>query len=157
MTSHDNIVYETSCMGVHTPEIGAKPEQERLISYLPLSHIAGFTLDVAIPAWFTATCPGHFTVYFARPNDLKEGSIGKRLQFVKPTFFFGVPRVYEKMQEKMKAVGANTTGVKKAHRQQVGYKNHDCDTYIRIPLGYRLADSLIFNKVKSALGLEQCK
>jgi len=74
------------------------------------------------------------------------------------------------MQEKMKAVGANTTGVKKmiadwakskglkkAHRQQVGYKNHDCDTYIRIPLGYRLADSLIFNKVKSALGLEQCK
>ena len=41
-------------------------------------------------------------MYFARPNDLKEGSIGKRLQFVKPTFFFGVPRVYEKMQEKMK-------------------------------------------------------
>ena len=32
MTSHDNVVYETSCMGVHTPEIGAKPEQERLIS-----------------------------------------------------------------------------------------------------------------------------
>ena len=45
-------------MGVHTPEIGGKPEQERLISYLPLSHIAGFTLDVAIPAWFTATTPG---------------------------------------------------------------------------------------------------
>ena len=41
-------------------------------------------------------------MYFARPNDLKVGSIGKRLQFVKPTFFFGVPRVYEKMQEKMK-------------------------------------------------------
>merc|ERR1719409_1552026 len=102
MTSHDNACYEASCMFAHVPEIGAKPEQERTLSYLPLSHVAGFLLDIIIPAFFTT--------YFARPLDLKEGTIGKRLQFAKPTFFFGVPRVYEKMQEKIKAVGAANSG-----------------------------------------------
>ena len=29
--------------------------------------------------------------------------------------------------------------------------------YIRIPLGYRLANMLVYNKIKAALGLEHCK
>lgn len=47
-----------------------------------------------------------FTVHFARPYDLKAGTIGDRLRAVRPTMFLGVPRVWEKIAEKMKAMVA---------------------------------------------------
>jgi long-chain acyl-CoA synthetase len=61
--------------------------QDRLFSYLPLSHIAEQMFSVIGPA-----CSGT-PLYFARsaetiPDDLKE---------VQPTVFFGVPRVWEKL------------------------------------------------------------
>ena len=37
----------------------------------------------------------------------------KTLGEVKPTVFLGVPRVWEKIHEKMMAIGQQTTGVKK--------------------------------------------
>ena len=42
-------------------------------------------------------------VCFAKPDALK-GSLVDTLKKYKPTIFFGVPRVYEKMMEKMKSV-----------------------------------------------------
>jgi len=41
-------------------------------------------------------------VYFAKPDALK-GSIVDTLKAVKPTVFFGVPRVYEKIEDKIRA------------------------------------------------------
>lgn len=46
---------------------------------------------------------------------------------VRPTAFLGVPRVWEKMQEKMKAVGAKSSTVRKkvsAWAKDVGLHNN---------------------------------
>ena len=50
-----------------------------------------------------AHTPNKSTVYFARPDALK-GSLPITLKAVRPTAFFGVPRVWEKFEEKMKEV-----------------------------------------------------
>lgn len=89
MLSHDNITFQNSFI-VKTYEL--KQDQERIVSYLPMSHIAGQLLDCYLPVHIGAT------VYFAQPDALK-GSLTKTLQKAKPTLFFGVPRVWEKMQE----------------------------------------------------------
>ena len=56
--------------------------------------------------------PLNSSVYFARPYDLREGTFGERLRFVKPTTFIGVPRVWEKIMEKLKAMAAAAKGPK---------------------------------------------
>merc|ERR1719155_231955 len=103
------------------------------------------------------------TVYFARPHDLKEMTLAARIQFARPTIFLAVPRVYEKMQARMMAVGASITGIKKsiatwakekglqyARNQQVGGSGAK-------PFLHGLADKLILSKARDALGLDKCK
>jgi len=46
---------------------------------------------------------GH--MYFADPSAL-QGSLVETLKEVRPTFFFSVPRVWEKIDEKLKEVAA---------------------------------------------------
>lgn len=63
---------------------------DEIISYLPLSHIAAQMLDMHGP--MATGC----RIYFAQPDALK-GSLGDTLRDVRPTIFFGVPRVWEKI------------------------------------------------------------
>lgn len=42
-----------------------------------------------------------------------QGSLVNTLKEVRPTSFLGVPRVWEKIEEKMKTLGLRTTGLKK--------------------------------------------
>lgn len=67
---------------------------EKTVSYLPLNHIAAQLLDIYIPL-----CIGG-TVYTA-DKDAMKGSLLKTLKEVRPTFFAGVPRVWEKIQEEI--------------------------------------------------------
>lgn len=60
----------------------------------------------------------------ARPDALK-GTLTETLKKAKPTVFVTVPRVYEKMMEAIKSVGAKNTGIKrwisaKARRSATG-------------------------------------
>merc|ERR1719235_1498441 len=87
-------------------------EQERGVSYLPLSHVAGMMVDIVMPVVASAG-PAWCTTYFARNYDLKTGTIKDRLCAARPTIFLGVPLVWEKIADKMRAVGASVTGLKK--------------------------------------------
>lgn len=101
MLSHDNVVVATRAAFLSLPAL-ALESQERILSYLPLSHSAVVLFDMIAPLVGTARRPGNsFTTYFARPYDLKSNLLADRLQLVRPTLFFGVPRVYEKLMDRL--------------------------------------------------------
>ncbi|CAD7942467.1 unnamed protein product [Amoebophrya sp. A25] len=104
MLSHDSICATATGMiyAVDKHLLG----NQRVLSYLPLSHIAGMLADVMLPLVLTARFQKPCSVFFARKYDLSDGTLKDRLTFVRPTMFLGVPRVWEKMGEAMKAAGA---------------------------------------------------
>mmetsp|Transcript_159993 Transcript_159993/g.509467 ORF Transcript_159993/g.509467 Transcript_159993/m.509467 type:complete len:698 (-) Transcript_159993:260-2353(-) len=118
MIHSDAVIAQGAMMS--RPELGISRAWEdgeaRILSYLPLSHIAGGLMDILNPVYSAGHNKWKTAVYFARPYDLKEMTLGLRIQFVRPTAFLAVPRVFEKMQGKMMAVGASITGIKKNHR-----------------------------------------
>lgn len=90
MMSHDNLTWTARIADTY---LNVTPH-DIFISYLPLSHSAAQMIDVWMPMAARAA------VYFADKNALK-GSLVNTLKEVRPTFFFGVPRIYEKIQEKV--------------------------------------------------------
>jgi long-chain-fatty-acid--CoA ligase ACSBG len=153
MITHDNLISEAYMAGLQMPGVCVKEEEERVLSYLPLSHVAGMLVDIIMPLAMTATRPGWQCASFARPYDLKVGSVGDRLRAVRPTLFLGVPRVWEKVAEKMKAVGASTTGLKKTLSTWAKGKSLEHQMNCQLggdgsaPFGHGLA-SVLLNKVR---------
>ena len=152
MISHDNITWTTAniCEGGYMD----LNHTERIISYLPLSHIAAQIIDIhAMMALGGCT-------YFAQPDALK-GSLTTSLKEVKPTFFFGVPRVWEKIQEKMVQIGRETTGIKKmisTWAKGCGAAKTQLNQFGNaggVPFGYGCANSIVLSKIKEALGLQE--
>jgi len=165
MISHDNISYEsntfTTLLG-KSVNWSTTASQERSLSYLPLSHVAGMMLDVVMPPC-ASRGEAWSTVHFARAYDLKAGSLGARLQAVQPTTFLGVPLVWEKIADKIRALGAQSTGLKKKiatwakGKGLARAKLNQIDGAGGTPAFYGLADKLVLSKIKVALGLDQCK
>lgn len=94
MISNDNLTWVSRAfLPVIFGDVDVTAESIRVVSYLPLSHIAAQMLDIHGPLHLAGT------VYFAQPDALK-GSLVQTLQDVRPTHFFGVPRVWEKIEEK---------------------------------------------------------
>ncbi|XP_021403027.2 long-chain-fatty-acid--CoA ligase ACSBG1 isoform X5 [Lonchura striata] len=106
MLSHDNITWTSA----HCSRAGgmqpAEVQQESIVSYLPLSHIAAQIYDL-----WTGIKWGE-QVYFAEPDALK-GSLINTLKEVQPTSHMGVPRVWEKIMEKLKDASAQSGFMKK--------------------------------------------
>ena len=91
-----------------------------ITSLLPFLSMAPLPLDLSsfsfsLPPLCSALLFNSFSgcaVYFCQPDALK-GSLTVTMREVRPTLFFSVPRVWEKIQEKMVQMGRQTTGVKK--------------------------------------------
>lgn len=151
MLSHDNVIWTATICGLH-----AQLERcgDVLVSYLPLSHVAAQILDMFIPLVYGVT------VYFAQPDALK-GTLGDTLKQVQPTVFLGVPRVWEKMQEKMMAAGKVQGWLTRTLVQCAKYIGYHGNISLMhggtVPYGWTLANILVFSKVRKALGLERCK
>jgi long-chain-fatty-acid--CoA ligase ACSBG len=150
MISHDNITWTAQRLAEHA---GLQLTNERIVSYLPLSHIAAQIVDIHGPMAVAGTS------YFAKPTALK-GTIVETLNAVRPTLFLGVPRVWEKFEEKLKAVGAANTGLKKklsTWAKDIGLRgSYAIQRGESTPWGWTIANTLL-KKVKVALGLDQCR
>merc|ERR1719265_2770594 len=165
MISHDSVVVEGEVSAQSSMSIinGFPPEGARILSYLPLSHIAGGLMDLLMPVYFAGVKQKKGTIYFARPYDLKEMTLALRIGFVKPTAFLAVPRVFEKIQARMMGVAATIGGLKKKIATWAKGKGLEYARNLQLggsgaaPSFHGLADKLILSKARAALGLDECK
>lgn len=88
MISHDNAMF--IAQSVRKPLLF--DDNDRVVSYLPMNHIAAQYLDVMVPT------VNRMTVFMAKPNAL-QCSLAETLQYAKPTILLAVPRVWEKFAE----------------------------------------------------------
>jgi len=163
MLSHDNFTF-TAAAALCEIDIN---ESDRCVSYLPLSHVAAQLLDIHIPMLTGAS------LTFATPNALK-GELVETLQAVKPTVFFGVPRVWEKIYEKMKEISSKNSFFKQQlvlYAKSVGHSANltkinaasgstplsQQQQQQQMPYLYSIFERVIFSQVKKQLGLDQTR
>ncbi|XP_062873978.1 long-chain-fatty-acid--CoA ligase ACSBG2-like [Trichomycterus rosablanca] len=152
MLSHDNITWIAHAAG---SAINLDMGENSAVSYLPLSHVAAQVNDMWVSMKFAAA------TYFAEPDALK-GSLANTLREVHPTTFLGVPRVWEKMQEAMKSIGAKSSPLKKrlaVWAKTIGLQAsyNAMNNNPTVPWGFMLANNLVFKRVRAGLGLDRCK
>jgi long-chain acyl-CoA synthetase len=129
--------------------------EDRVISYLPLSHIAEQVVSLLTPA-----ISGH-TVYYEQ--DIRR--LAETIKEVRPTAFFAVPRVWEKFYAGVTEKLGAATGVKKALASRavaVGAKHTEALNKGEVPSSwlaaqYGLFDKVVFAKAKEAMGLDQAR
>lgn len=127
--------------------------QERVISYLPLSHV----FERLASEW--GGIYYGFEVWFAESTD----KLRENLKDCKPTFFIGVPRVYEKfasaIQGRYKEHEKADTIAKALAAAMERVELEQAGKAIPLPLKVKnaLFDKLIFSKTREELGMEHCK
>jgi long-chain acyl-CoA synthetase len=141
MLTHGNVATNQSYA---TAEFGFGRE-DVCISFLPLSHITARALDYAMYFY------GAQVVYCSQFDKLPEA-----MKEIRPTVFVGVPRVYEKIRQAVEQRASLSPVKKRLLHWAIGLGARHMDTVYdgRRPtsLPWRLADKLIYSKVKEAFG-----
>ena len=147
MISHDNITW-TARMALQTFDLRTG---DQAVSYLPLSHIAEQIVSLHGPMLIAGT------VWFAESLD----KLGDNLREIRPNYFLGVPRVWEKIQAKIQAAGAQNSPLKKkiaAWGRKKGLEGGFANQQGKpAPSFYGLANKLVFSKVRDRLGLDRSR
>lgn len=141
MLSHRNILSNVmACMDCFPPG-----EDQKSLSFLPLNHI--FERMVTYLYLFKGT-----SIYYAESLE----TIGDNLKEVKPNMFTTVPRLLEKVYDKIMAKGNELTGTKRklffwAHGLAEKFEiNKSLGLWYNLQLA--LANKIIFSKWREALG-----
>ena len=140
MLSHRNIISNVKSCFPCLPQ-----GRIRALSFLPLNHIYERMLT------YLYLYNGS-SIYYAESMD----TIGENLKEVKPQMFVTVPRLLEKVYERIMHKGTELTGVKKklffwAHDLATRYEiNKSMGPWYNLQLS--LANKLIFSKWREALG-----
>jgi long-chain acyl-CoA synthetase len=141
MLSHRNILSNVMACYPCLPDFGSM----RALSFLPLNHI--FERMISYFYLYRG-----IAIYYAESMD----TIGDNLKEVKPDMFTTVPRLLEKVYDRIMGKGAELTGLKR----KLFYWAHDLATRYEInkPMGLSynlqlaLANKLIFSKWREGLG-----
>lgn len=150
MLSHRGFVYALRTSG---SLLSLKEGSERVLSYLPLSHI----FERLNSGW-GGICFG-MQVWFAESL----AKLRENLLECKPTFFIGVPRVYEKFHAGMKA---QIEKHKKRHliekSLRVAREVMELEEAGRpVPLGsklrHRALDKIVLSKLRAGIGMQEVR
>ena len=152
MLSQDNITW--TCQRAHEV-YDWKYDYETVVSYLPLSHVAGTFIDIYLIMY------GGGAVWFADKMAM-QGTLLKTLVEARPTLFFGVPRVYEKVMEKMSDAGKLQSPLKQkiSAAAKAAAAEHHFATFEGKPGGgikYKLAQKVVMSKVAKLLGFDRTR
>jgi long-chain acyl-CoA synthetase len=143
MLTHNNILSNVmlSIASFPFPENPAY----KVLSFLPLNHIFEKMLS------YIYMYNGH-SIYYAESMD----TIGENLREVKPDLFTTVPRLLEKVFERIMTAGHNLTGIKKTlFFWSVGVAEKYDDTVsggFLYNIKLAIANKLVFSKWREALG-----
>ncbi len=151
MLSQDNLAWTAA----HACDMVCANEKERVLSYLPLSHIAEqmFTIHIAAVVGYP--------VYFAESLD----KLLPNMLEVQPTMFFGVPRVWEKFHAGVVEKLGEASGAKAKVAERAMAVGRHVTTRWAQGLGasftdvaqYKAFDKLVYSKVKEGLGLGEAR
>ena len=135
------------------PELKPADGIERFVSFLPISHsferVGGHYYIFSIGT----------SIYYAEMNFTPE-ILFENIREVRPTFLTAVPRIFEKIHAKILDTVSSMTGVKKklaewsisVGLQTVPYRTTNRDLPFVLGLKYKIADKLVLNKFRAALG-----
>ncbi|MBS1152737.1 MAG: long-chain-fatty-acid--CoA ligase [Myxococcaceae bacterium] len=151
MLSHRNLTWTA----VQLSKCAQLTENEVLVSYLPLSHIAEQICSIHGPLM------NGIQVYFAESFE----KLPENLREVRPTVFFGVPRVWEKFKQKAEAGMAQQSRARQRllrwaravglrwHEDQLSGKN----STLALDVQYASARKLVFSKLKARIGFDRTR
>ncbi|MDX1501811.1 MAG: AMP-binding protein [Thermoanaerobaculia bacterium] len=147
MLSHRNLLWTAEAVA----DILSFQAGDNVVSYLPLSHIAEQMITLHGPQRAGAT------VYFAESIE----KLPETLREVRPEVFFGVPRVWEKIQAAIAVAGAQASPLKRriarwarAKGLAAGYADQRGEPP---PALTGLARKLVHDKVRVKLGLDRTR
>ena len=153
MLTHANFV-KTAAEGIRIMGLDDGREH-RLISYLPLSHI----FERLIGEWVVITLGA--VVWFAESIE----KLVANLKECRPTLFIGVPRVYEKFYNGVRARIGEQSPVKKvlvtkavaAGRATVALQQAGKPIPGGLARRHKLLDHLVLSKLRHELGMDACR
>lgn len=140
MLSHNNLVSNFTV----TSEVHPLGSTEKVLSFLPLSHVYERMVNY------------HFqykgmSIYYAE----NMGTIVQDVNDIKPDIFNSVPRLLERVFDKIIGKGKDLKGIKKQiffWAVNLGYKYNPNGNNAWYKLRLKIADKLIFTKWRAALG-----
>ncbi|MFB6352204.1 MAG: long-chain fatty acid--CoA ligase [Bradymonadaceae bacterium] len=152
MLTHENLSFTASTA---VDVLGGVQENECMVSYLPLSHIAEQMFSIHLALTFG------YPIWFA--EDIYE--VKDALLAARPTVFFGVPRIWEKFKSALESKLQEATGLKAKLVEwcrdvglEAGYQMiEDGEVSGLTALKYKIADRLFFTKLKEKLGLDRLR
>jgi len=152
LLTHHNILYELAAADA----LGIVPRGVRWVSYLPLAHIAERAFSIYLPIFAV----GH--VHFCPDAPQLVRVVGK----VRPTSFFGVPRVWEKVRAGIEALFALEQDEGKraavAKAMETGQRYVESCQYGRVTSPelaqeFEAADAAVLAPIRALLGLDQAE
>ncbi len=146
--THRNLLWTARTGAEQVVGVG---REDRQLSYLPLAHIAEQMLALHLPIQHGGC------IYFVAALE----RVPEALREVRPTIFFAVPRVWEKLQGGVERAIAEAPALRRRllewARRRALVAGYAAQRGEAVPLLSALADRLILGKVRAKLGLHRVR